>query len=74
MPMAVSTSYGFVLPSIFAIGTAIPFILAIFLIWYFGLNGALMKKSRKISKVIQQAAGVVMIILGVLDTMTYWSF
>jgi cytochrome c biogenesis protein CcdA len=74
MPMAVSTSYGFVLPSIFAIGTAIPFILAIFLIWYFGLNGALMKKSRKISKVIQQAAGVLMIILGVLDTMTYWSF
>lgn len=74
MPMAVSTSYGFVLPSIFAIGTAIPFILAIFLIWYFGLNGSLMNKSRKVSKVIQQVAGVLMIVLGVLDTITYWSF
>ncbi|WP_088104065.1 sulfite exporter TauE/SafE family protein [Halalkalibacter urbisdiaboli] len=74
MPMVLSTSYGFVLPSIFAIGTAIPFLIAIFLIWYFGLSGALMKKSRKVGLFIQRFAGGVMIFLGILDTMTYWSF
>ncbi len=72
MPMAVLKSYEFVLPSIFAIGTAIPFILAIFLIWYFGLNGALMKKSRMVGKIIQRIAGILMIVLGILDTLTYW--
>ncbi|WP_100404692.1 urease accessory protein UreH domain-containing protein [Bacillus solitudinis] len=74
MPMVVSTSYGFILPSIFAIGTAIPFILAIFLIWYFGLNGSLMKKSRNVGLYIQRVAGAFMILLGILDTITFWAF
>lgn len=73
MPLAVSSSIGFILPSIFAIGTAIPFIIAIFIIWYFGLNGALLKKSRKVGAITQQVAGLFMIMLGILDTLTYWS-
>jgi cytochrome c-type biogenesis protein len=35
MPVVVSNSYGFVLPSIFSIGTTLPLFMAIFLIWYF---------------------------------------
>ncbi|MET3506422.1 urease accessory protein UreH domain-containing protein [Halalkalibacter oceani] len=73
MPMVISTSYGFVLPSIFAIGTALPFIVAIYLIWCFDLNGSLMKKSRKIGTLIQRFAGIFMIVLGILDTITFWS-
>ncbi|WP_138417297.1 sulfite exporter TauE/SafE family protein [Aquibacillus sediminis] len=72
MPIVLSTSYGAVLPSIFGLGTSIPLILAIFLIWYFELSGQFMKKGRKIGKVIQQTAGVFMILLGVLDTLIYW--
>lgn len=72
MPMVISTSYGFALPSIFAIGTSLPFIVAIYLIWHFELNGLLMKKSRKIGTLIQRFAGVFMIILGIFDTITFW--
>ncbi|WP_201715570.1 urease accessory protein UreH domain-containing protein [Rossellomorea arthrocnemi] len=73
MPVVVSTSYGFVLPSIFAIGTTLPLFIAIFLIWYYEAGGTVMKKGRKIGLVIQRTAGVIMILLGVVDTLTYWA-
>lgn len=73
MPMALSVSYGGLLPSVFAIGTSFPLILAVFLIWYFELSGKLMKKQgRKIGLVVQRFAGIIIIILGILDTVTYW--
>lgn len=73
MPLALSVPYGIALPSLFAIGTSLPLILAVFLIWYFGLSGKLMKKKgRKIGLIVQRVAGVVIIILGVFDTITYW--
>jgi cytochrome c-type biogenesis protein len=73
MPMALSVSYGILLPSVFAIGTSLPLILAIFLIWYLGLSGKLMKKKgRKLGLIVQRLAGVIIIVLGVLDTVTYW--
>lgn len=73
MPIVLSTSYGVVLPSIFAIGTSIPLIIAIFLIWYFDINGKqVKKKGRKVGAIIQKVSGWMMIVLGVFDTMTYW--
>lgn len=73
MPMAMSVSYGAILPSVFAVGSSLPLIIAIFLIWYFEINGSLMKKKgRKIGLIVQKVAGWGMIILGILDTMTYW--
>lgn len=74
MPMASAVSYGAVLPIIFAIGTSLPLIIAIFLIWYLGLGGTLIKKKgRKLGIFVQKTAGVLMLILGFLDTITYWS-
>ncbi|OIJ08304.1 cytochrome C biosynthesis protein [Anaerobacillus arseniciselenatis] len=72
MPMALAVPYGAVLPSIFAIGTSIPLIITVFLIWYFGLSGKFMKKGRKVGLIVQRTAGVIIIIIGVIDTMTYW--
>lgn len=73
MPMATSVSYGAVLPIIFAIGTSLPLIIAIVLIWYLGLGGSLIKKKgRKLGGIVQKLAGGFMIILGILDTITYW--
>lgn len=73
MPMAMSVSYGSVLPGIFAIGTSIPLIIAVFLIWYFELSGKVMKKKgRKLGLIVQRVAGVIIIVLGILDTITYW--
>ncbi|MEW9503155.1 urease accessory protein UreH domain-containing protein [Jeotgalibacillus marinus] len=74
MPMAMSVSYGAILPVIFAIGTSLPLLIAIFLIWYFDLGGALMKKKgRKLGSIVQKVTGAIMLFLGVLDTITYWS-
>lgn len=73
MPISISVSYGVVLPGIFAIGTSLPLLIAILLIWYFGLSGKIMKKKgRKLGNVVQKVAGILLIILGVLDTITFW--
>lgn len=73
MPVVLSSSYGFILPSIFALGTALPLIAFIFFIWYLGGGGVLMKKGRKFGIWIQRFSGGLMLILGILDTVTYWS-
>ncbi|MFD1851805.1 MULTISPECIES: cytochrome c biogenesis CcdA family protein [Bacillaceae] len=72
MPVVLTTSYGVILPSIFAIGTSLPLILVIFLIWYFGASGVILKKSRKIGAVTQKVAGVILLVIGIFDTLTYW--
>lgn len=73
MPIVFSTSYGVVLPSLFAIGTSLPLFIAMFLIWYYGASGAVMKKGRKIGLYIQRVSGVILVVLGILDTITYWT-
>lgn len=72
MPMVFSTSYGVVLPSVFAIGTSLPLLFSILFIWYFDLTGKVIKKrGRKVGQYVQLAAGWFMIILGIFDTITY---
>ncbi|GGD13120.1 urease accessory protein UreH domain-containing protein [Pontibacillus salipaludis] len=73
MPIVLSTSYGALLPGVFAIGTTLPLLLILFLVWYFGMGGVLLKKSRKVGNLVQFLAGIVIIVLGVLDTLTYWT-
>ena len=71
MPLVLVSPMGAILPATFAIGTSLPFIVAIFLIWYFGLSGAFLKTSKKIGATLQKASGMILII-GVLDGITYW--
>jgi cytochrome c-type biogenesis protein len=73
MPIVLSSSYGFILPSIFAFGTALPLMLFIFIIWYLGGGGLLLKKGRKLGASIQRVSGVLIILLGIFDSLTYWS-
>ncbi|ETI67345.1 hypothetical protein BAVI_17972 [Neobacillus vireti LMG 21834] len=73
MPLVLSSSYGVILPSIFAVGTALPLLFVIFLIWYLGGSGALMKKGRRFGTIIQRVAGTAILLLGIFDTITYWS-
>lgn len=72
MPIVMVTSYGVVLPAVFGIGTSLPLLIVIFLIWYFGASGAILKRSRKIGAITQRIAGVLLIVIGILDTLTYW--
>jgi cytochrome c biogenesis protein CcdA len=73
MPIVLSSSYGFILPSVFALGTALPLILFILIIWYLGGGGVLMKKGRKFGTSMQRVSGILIILLGIFDTLTYWS-
>lgn len=72
MPIVLNTSYGAVLPSVFAIGTTIPLIIFAGLISYIGLNGSLLKKGRKLGSFVQRLAGYLLIVAGIFDTITYW--
>ena len=73
MPVVLTTSYGVILPSIFGVGTSLPLLLVIFLIWYFGASGAILRKSKKIGAITQKVAGVLILLIGIFDTLTYWS-
>ena len=72
MPIVLSSSYGAILPTIFAIGTSFPLLLFLFIIWYLGIGGSLVKKSKKMGAIVQKTAGVLLLLVGVLDTITYW--
>ncbi|MDZ5474505.1 sulfite exporter TauE/SafE family protein [Bacillus sp. 31A1R] len=72
MPIVVSSSYGAILPSVFAIGTTIPVIIVLALIYLFGLDGSFIKKGRKIGSMIQKSAGFFLILLGLFDALAYW--
>jgi sulfite exporter TauE/SafE len=72
MPITLSTAYGAVMPSLFAIGTSLPFLAVIFIIWYLGLSGKVIKKGKRIGLIVQRTAGSFMIVLGVLDILTFW--
>ncbi|WP_318507389.1 sulfite exporter TauE/SafE family protein [Bacillus sp. T3] len=72
MPIVLASSYGALLPSVFAIGTSIPVLVFAGIVTYIGLDGALLKKSKKIGNLIQKSAAGLFIIIGILDTITYW--
>jgi threonine/homoserine/homoserine lactone efflux protein len=73
MPIVLSSSYGAVLPTIFAIGTSLPLIIFMLIIWLLGVDGSLMKKSRRFGSSVQVIAGILLLLVGILDTVTYWS-
>ncbi|GGC82856.1 cytochrome c biosynthesis protein [Thalassobacillus devorans] len=72
MPIVVATSYGAIMPTIFGLGTSIPLLLFIGLIAYFGLSGNLLRKGRHAGVIVQRVAGILLILVGILDTLTYW--
>lgn len=72
MPVVATTSYGFILPTVFGVATSIPLILLFFLIWFFDAKRLIMKRSRKVGAMIQRVAGVLLLIIGVFDTVTFW--
>ncbi len=44
MPVVLSSSYGFIVPTFFAIGTVLPLIITIFIIWYLGGKWSFIKE------------------------------
>ena len=72
MPLVLNVSYGAILPPIFAIGTSIPLIIFLMVVYILGVDGTLIRKSRKLGQHIQTTAGVILLLIGIMDTITYW--
>lgn len=73
MPTVASTSYGLVLPAIFGIATSVPLLIMLALIHFFYEKRVIIRFSMRMGRVIQNVAGVILIIIGVTDTITYWA-
>ncbi|MGE7090523.1 sulfite exporter TauE/SafE family protein [Lysinibacillus sp. NPDC048646] len=72
MPTVVTTSFGFILPGVFGIATSVPLIVMLALIHMFDTKRLIMKSSMKMGRGIQTIAGILLVIIGVTDTITYW--
>lgn len=72
MPLVMATSYGFVLPAVFGVATSLPLIVLFLLIWLFDAKRLIMKTSMKAGRIVQRLAGVLLIFIGIIDTITYW--
>lgn len=73
MPLAMQSSYGAILPSVFAAGTAMPFLLFAALAVGFGLDRVIVKRAKRFGIWIQRLAGVTFLLLGAGDSITYWT-
>jgi cytochrome c-type biogenesis protein len=72
IPVVLSTSYGFILPSVFAIGTSIPLLIVLVFIALIGRKRGVMKKGRRLGAILQFVSGWLLFIVGTFDTLTYW--
>nr|WP_253294104.1 sulfite exporter TauE/SafE family protein [Lysinibacillus capsici] len=72
MPLVASASYGLLLPSIFGVATAVPLIIMLLLIYVFDAKRLILRKSMKMGRAIQLTAGILLILIGITDTITYW--
>lgn len=74
IPTVVSTSYGLILPAVFGIATSLPVLIILGVMEYLHLDQRSLKTGRKVGAVIQKVAGAFLVVIGLLDTITYWTF
>ncbi|WP_371811510.1 cytochrome c biogenesis protein CcdA [Sporosarcina sp. Te-1] len=73
MPLVVTTSYGLLLPAVFGVATSLPLLILLLLLWFFDAKKRILRTSRKVGKWVQRMAGMLLILIGIADTLTYWS-
>lgn len=72
MPITLQSSYGVILPSVFALGTAFPLLLFFALMIVFGVDRTILKRARQWGLYVYKVSGLFLTILGISDTLTYW--
>ncbi len=70
IPFAVASPQGAVFPAVFALGTAAPVLVVLTLMWL-GFGGG--PPSRKLDVWLTRAAGIIALVVGLNDTIVYWS-
>ncbi|MGG1556162.1 sulfite exporter TauE/SafE family protein [Paenibacillus ferrarius] len=73
MPLALKSAYGLMLPPLFAVGTAMPLLLFAALTVGFGLDRMMVSRARRFGVWAQRLAAFLFIVLGISDTITYWT-
>ncbi|MCG3088079.1 sulfite exporter TauE/SafE family protein [Sporosarcina cyprini] len=73
MPLVATNTYGFLLPAVFGVATSLPLLFLFLLIWFFDAKRIVMRISRKVGSLVQRLAGALLIVIGIADTITYWS-
>ncbi|MDX1805833.1 MAG: sulfite exporter TauE/SafE family protein [Paenisporosarcina sp.] len=72
MPIVATAPYGFILPAVFGVATTLPLLIVLAIMGFLELDKLTLKNSKKIGSVVQKSAGVLLIIVGIFDTITYW--
>lgn len=73
MPMVVTNSAGILLPPVFAVGTAMPLLVFAGLFAGLGLDQLSVKKAKNWGSILQKITGIILLLLGISDTLTYWT-
>ncbi|WP_429841057.1 cytochrome c biogenesis CcdA family protein [Brevibacillus sp. FIR094] len=72
MPLMFTSSFGPIIPTVFALGTALPLLIVLLLLAVVSDSPSLMNKTRKWGTVTQKLAGIVFVLLGISDFMAFW--
>lgn len=73
IPTVISTSYGLILPAVFGVATSLPILIVLGIMEFLHLGGSAIKTGRKIGSIVQKTAGMLLVVFGLLDTVTYWT-
>jgi cytochrome c biogenesis protein CcdA len=72
MPLMLSSSTGPLIPAVFALGTALPLMVVLLVLSIASDRTFILKKARKLGHSFQKIAGVMFILLGISDFLTFW--
>ncbi len=72
LPLSMEVEYGAMLPSIFAVGTALPLLFFLGFAYGLGLNRLPVRMARRVGRPVQRMAGGFLIFLGIVDMVTFW--
>ncbi|PJK16569.1 cytochrome C biosynthesis protein [Chryseomicrobium excrementi] len=73
LPYSFTVGYGYILPTVFSIGTSLPLLIAIFLLWLVDVDNRKLKMNgRNFGGYLQKATGLFIIFLGIVDFTVYW--
>jgi len=72
MPLVLTSPYGMVLPAVFGVATSLPLLIVLAIMDFLEIDKRIFKNSKKIGSIVQKSAGILLIIVGIFDTITYW--
>lgn len=72
MPIVLTSPYGLFLPAVFGVATSLPLLIVLAIMGFLEIDNRSFKNSKQIGVIVQKFAGVLLIIVGIFDAITYW--